>query len=246
MPQVLITGASRGIGLAFAKNYVEQGWDVIACARTRTPALSALVVAYPDAMRFEQLDVSDFAAIDRLAAATVATPIDVLLNNAALTGGALGEFGKTDYAQWEAAFRTNCLAPMKMMEAFESHVAQSEKKVMFCISSRIGANPFFGYSGYFVSKSALNQAVKQASLALRPKGITVAAAHPGWVQTDGTSDMGKAPLTPDMAATLLVKVIEELSIDKTGSFFDPDGTTLPIVTQQTEVKFYSKPLSATR
>ena len=246
MSRVLITGASRGIGLAFAKRYVERGWDVIACSRTESPALTALGAAFPGALRFEQLDISDFAAIERLAASTAGTPIDVLLNNAALTGGALGEFGNTDYAQWEAAFRTNCLAPMKMMEAFESHVGLSEKRVMFCISSRIGANPFYGYSGYFVSKSALNQVVKQVSLALRPKGITVAAAHPGWVQTDGTSDMGKAPLTPDMAAGLLVKVIEELSLDKTGSFFDPDGSTLPIVTQQTEVKFYSKPLTATR
>lgn len=242
---VLVTGASRGIGLAFATRHAQAGWRVHACARTHTPGLAELQARHPDTVLLHALDVTDFSAVDALSAA-LPEPIDLLLNNAALTGGPLGEFGHTDYARWEQAHRANAMAPLKLMEAFAPQVARSARRLMFCVSSRLGANPFFGYLGYFASKSALNQVVKQVSLALLPQGITVVAAHPGWVQTEGTSGMGQAPLTPDDAARLLMAVIDGLDIGQTGRFFEPDGSTLPLVTQQTEVKFYSKPLTALR
>jgi NAD(P)-dependent dehydrogenase (short-subunit alcohol dehydrogenase family) len=244
-PTAFVTGASRGIGLAFATRFAAAGWRVHAASRTLTPALRELAARHPAAVHHHALDLTDFDAVDALAAA-LDEPIDLLLSNAALTGGPLGEFGHTDYARWELAHRANAMAPLKLMEAFAPHVGRSGRKLMLCVSSRLGANPFFGYLGYFASKSALNQVVKQVSIALRPQGITVVAAHPGWVQTEGTAGMGQAPLTPDDAARLLMAVIDGLDITHTGSFLEPDGSTLPLVTQQTEVKFYSKPLTAQR
>jgi len=195
-------------------------------------------------LQMETLDIADFSSIEALAGRLSNQPIDVLINNAALTGGPLGSFGHANYARWNEAFRVNAMAPMKMMECFADAVAASGRKVIFNLSIRIGANPFFGYLEYFSSKSALNMVVKQASIALEPHGVIVVAAHPGWVGTEATASQGQAPLTPDAAAALLTKVIDGLTIQQTGSFLDPDGSTLPLVTQQHEIKFYSKPRTA--
>ncbi|MFO1455061.1 MAG: SDR family oxidoreductase [Steroidobacteraceae bacterium] len=247
MPVALITGANRGLGLAFARAYVARGWQVIASARRPEGAglLLELASQADGRLRVETLDIANFSAIETLAERLSNQPIDVLINNAALTGGPLGSFGHVDYARWGEAFRINAMAPMKMMECFADAVAASGRKVIFNLSSRIGANPFFGYLEYFSSKSALNMVVKQASIALEPRGVIVVAAHPGWVGTEATAAQGKAPLTPEAAAAFLIKIIDELTVAQTGSFFDPDGSTLPLVTQQHEIKFYSKPRTAT-
>lgn len=246
MTTALITGGNRGLGLALVAHCLDRGWQVIACARD--PAAASLVeLEARSAGRLERaaLDIGDFGAIDSLARRLDGRPIDILINNAALTGGPLGEFGRVDYERWAEAFRINAMAPMRMMECFADHVAASGRKVIFNLSSRIGANPFYGYVEYFSSKTALNQVVKQASIALAPRGVIVVAAHPGWVGTEATATQGQAPLTPADAAALLVKVIDGLTLEQTGRFFDPDGSTLPIVTQQHEIKFYSKPRTAT-
>ena len=245
MPTVLITGANRGLGLAFAQGYAARGWRTIAAIRGPIEgALAGLVEAH--GVETVPLDLADFGSIDALGARLDGVAIDYLIGNAALTGGPLGTFGQTDYPRFEACLRINTMAPFRLAEVLAPHVAASDRKVMFFIGSRLGAHPFFGYSGYVISKTGLNQVVKQISLALEPQGVIAAACHPGWVGTEATAEHGLAPLTPTMSAEMLMKIIDRLTIRDTGSFFDPDGSVLPLVTQQTEQRFYGKPKGATR
>jgi NAD(P)-dependent dehydrogenase (short-subunit alcohol dehydrogenase family) len=247
MPTVLITGANRGLGLAFAQAYAMRGWRIIAAIRGPLEGpLADLVAAHPDTMEAVPLDLGDFATIDALGARLHGVAIDFLIGNAALTGGPLGVFGQTDYDRFAQCLKINTMAPFRLAEVLAANVAASDRRVMFFIGSRLGAHPFFGYSGYIVSKTALNQVVKQAAMALAPQGITVATCHPGWVGTEATAEHGLAPLTPAMSAQMLMAIIDDLTIADTGTFFDPDGSTLPLVTQQTEQRFYGKPKGATR
>ena len=105
--------------------------------------------------------MADPAAIRALAAQLAGQPIDVLLLNAAATGGDAGGFGATDYAAWDRCPRVNTQSPMRMAEAFVEHVAASHRRVMFAIRSRVGPAPTFEHVGYRASKSALNQEMFQ-------------------------------------------------------------------------------------
>jgi NAD(P)-dependent dehydrogenase (short-subunit alcohol dehydrogenase family) len=247
MPTVLITGGNRGLGLAFVEAYLSRAWRVIVAIRgDGAGRLRELCAAHPERVEIVPLDLERFETIDALGERLRDVPVDLLISNAALTGGPLGEFGATDYKRFERCLRANAMAPFRLAERLADSVAASERRQMFFVGSRLGAHPFFGYSGYVVSKTALNQVVKQVSMALAPRGVTVVAAHPGWVATDAVAEHGAAPLTPAASVAMLMAVIDSLTFEKTGRFFDPDGTELPLVTQQTEPRFYGKPKGATR
>ena len=128
---VLITGANRGIGFEFARQYAELGWTVIATCRSPATAenLNALAASHEN-VTVEALDVNDHEAIDALAKKYSETAIDVLLNNAGMLGDTGGQnvFGQIDYAVMEQVYRTNTLGPIKMAEAFVEHVAASDQK----------------------------------------------------------------------------------------------------------------------
>ena len=245
MPTVLLTGAARGLGAALAQRFAMAGWRVLATCRNPHDAaeLDQVLAELPTVANVGSivkmaLDVSDFTAIEKLSQALRNEPIDVLLSNAAHTGGASGEFGRTDYAAWDRYHRVNSQAPMKLAESFVEQVAASERRIIFAVSSRVGPKPSFGFVGYRASKSALNQVVLQLSLALSSRGITCACAHPGWVQTRATGHQGA--LSARQSAALLFTVINQLEMSQTGGFFDPDGSRLPIVTQQLMVRDYAK------
>jgi NAD(P)-dependent dehydrogenase (short-subunit alcohol dehydrogenase family) len=225
MPTVLITGANRGLGLEFARQYAADGWRVIACTRvTDAPALRELVAAAPQ-VSANVLDVTDHTAIDRLATELSAMPIDVLLNVAGVMGSK--RFGETDYAEWTHVLTVNVLAPMKMAEAFVQHVASSDQKKIVTLSSRMGSigdNTSGGYYAYRSSKAAANAVMKSMALDLAGRGIIAVPIHPGWVRTD----MGgaSAPLqTPDSAAGMR-KVIAALTLADSGKFLQYEGQEL--------------------
>jgi NAD(P)-dependent dehydrogenase (short-subunit alcohol dehydrogenase family) len=235
---------AAGIGAALAIRFARAGWQVLATCRDPTAAgeLDALCAALEPATRARiaksRLDLGDPASIAGAALALEGTPIDVLLLSGAATGGAAGEFGRTDYEAWDLYHRVNTQAPMRMAEAFVEHVAASRRRVIFAISSRVGPRPGFGYVGYRATKSALNQVIFQLALALAPRGIACAAAHPGYVATRATGQRGA--ITPAQSAEALFRIVDGLDLSQTGRFFDPDGSVLPLVTQQTEAKPYAR------
>lgn len=223
MPSVFITGANRGLGLEFARQYAADGWHVMAACRhpARAASLTALGVEVVG------LDVSDYVAIAAVADTLKGRAFDVLLNNA----GAYGErqaFGAIDPAEWERVLRINAIAPIKIAEAFLPHVLAGGKKVMAFLTSRMGsiADNSSGNSYiYRSSKAALNAAVKSLSVDLQPRGVTAVVLHPGWVKTD----MGGqgAPLEPADSVRGMRQVIDRLRPQESGSFIDYTGTPVP-------------------
>ncbi len=235
MPTVLVTGASRGLGLEFVRQYCADGWSVLACCRLldRAEGLQALAPA-PGRLQVHALDVSDFAAIDVLAARLRGTPIDVLINNAGLFGPKPGaehdsqqEFGQVNYAHWQRLFVVNTQAALKMAEAFIDHVAASEQRKIVALSSGLASigDASGGYYAYRTTKAALNMAMVALANDLRARRVRVGLLCPGWVRTD----MGgpNAPLTAEASVRGLRARIAELDDARSGQFFSHKGTRKP-------------------
>ncbi len=229
LPTVLITGTNRGIGLALARGYVAEGWQVHACCRRPDKAkdLKALRAEAGDRLAVHRLDVTDGLKVANLSRELAEEAIDVLINNAGISGPR-GGFGETDYDRWQPVLAVNSFAPLRLAERFVEQVARSERKLVVNISSKmgsIGANVSGDSIIYRASKAALNQVSKCLSVALAPRGITVILFHPGWVSTDmGGSE---APVTPADSAAGIRAVLEGVTAEDNGGFFNYDGEELP-------------------
>jgi NAD(P)-dependent dehydrogenase (short-subunit alcohol dehydrogenase family) len=221
--QVLITGANRGLGLEFTKQYAADGWNVLACCRAAqsASALQSIANANKNVQIFD-LDVANFAQIDALALQLKDQAIDVLINNAGVYPAS--SFGNVDYNAWAEGFKVNSMAPLKMAEAFVQHVTRSQLKKIATLTSKMGSiddNTSGESYSYRASKTAVNMVMKSLSIDLKPYGISVVTLHPGWVQTD----MGgrNALISAQTSVTGLRNVIEHLSIENTGKFIAFDG-----------------------
>jgi NAD(P)-dependent dehydrogenase (short-subunit alcohol dehydrogenase family) len=192
-PTVFITGANRGLGFEFTKQYTALGWNVIATARKPDQAedLQALAAAN-DNLTIEQLDVTDFVQIDALAEQYKDQPIDVLLNNAGISGSPSPKqlFRKVDYESFDAYMHVNARGPLKMSEAFYNNVKSSQQKRLVTVSSRGGSfadreSMPPGTMLYRASKSALNMLMVDVARSVRKDDITVVLLNPGLVDTQG-------------------------------------------------------------
>ncbi len=239
MPSVLVTGAGRGLGLEFVRQYAAEGWDVVACLRNPSAAaqLQSLVVDFPGRIEVHALDVADFAAIDALAAKLDGRAVDVLLNVAGTMGkGNFAKqgllpfgFGKSDYTEWEQIFRINAFAPMKMAEAFIGHVSRSVQRKIVSLTTvlaSIGQNNLGGMYSYRASKAALNAIMRSMAIDLaRRHGIAATTMHPGWARTDMGGPRGEIDAATSVRG--MRAVIEELTLDRAGRFWMYDGTEIP-------------------
>ena len=141
MPTVLITGANRGLGLEFCRQYAEKAWDVLACCRNPAQAseLNALSQRYGN-IQIEALDVAQFDQIDAVSKKLSCICIDVLINNAGVyEDNRNNGFGQLDYQAWSHSLLINTQGPMKMAEAFFPHVQRGDKKLIVNISSLMGS-----------------------------------------------------------------------------------------------------------
>lgn len=231
MPSLLITGANRGIGLEFTKQYLEADWRVFACCRhpDKADALKELSARHADLSSVHALDLADFKQIEKLAAELASQEIDLLLNNAGIYPDAPNVgFGTINYEAWQRAFYVNTMAPLKMAETFASQIARSQQKKIVSITSKMGSiadNSGGGSYLYRSSKTALNMVVKSLSVDLAPRGIIAAVLHPGWVQTE----MGgpHALITAQQSVTGMHRVIEQLTPAQSGKFYAYDGKEIP-------------------
>jgi NAD(P)-dependent dehydrogenase (short-subunit alcohol dehydrogenase family) len=222
MATVLVTGANRGLGLEFARQYAAEGWAIIACCRE--PAKAKELNKLTGSIEVEALDVGRDAQISGLAKRLKRRAIDLLINNAGVYGPRSG----TDTDAWLDVFRVNSIAPLHLAHAFADNVARSELKRIVSISSAMGSIGENGSAGDYVyrsSKAALNMAMKGLANELRDRGIIVAALSPGWVKTD----MGGrgAPLEPADSIASLRQVIARLKPKDSGKFFSHDGKSVP-------------------
>jgi len=240
---VLITGANAGIGLEFAKQYALRGSAVIAThRREQTPeTLAELRAEYPD-VRVERMDVSVAEEIDALAAKLSGTPIDILINNAAIwiigdrndpADRAAQAFGTLDYGQFELFMRTNVAGPIKVAEAFFEHVKAGEQKKIVNLSSLGGSNSLRAREPdqliwYRATKAALNNVMRSLTTELEDDGITVLLFHPGGVRTERLAALGSSSsLLPEESIGDMIAVIDQLTIADTGKFLFHYGRPAP-------------------
>ncbi len=227
-PTVLITGASRGIGLELARQYAERDWHVIATCRTPSSAedLQAIAAAH-DNVVIEELDVTDFAEIDALAEKLAGEPIDVLLNNAGISGGSENQqFGGYKYEVYDEVHAVNVVGPLKMAEAFIEHVRSSDQKKIINITSTQGsiARNFGGNVFYRSSKSSLNMVMNTLAIELKDQGITVGLVSPGFVRTDFTAGVDlPIMISPEESAASVISVIDDYDFEKSGMFIRHTG-----------------------
>ena len=193
MSLYLITGANRGIGLAFTKQLLNRGDSVIACCRNPKNAteLNELALKQSDnTLDIYPLDVADEEAIMSLPKKLIEKGlfIDVLILNAGIAepSETLGYFSQATISK---ILNINAIAPILLIQAFSNYFkTQNRNAKIICISSDLGSITYasdltFGLS-YGMSKAALNMGVKKVCSALSQRNVSIIALHPGWVQTD--------------------------------------------------------------
>ena len=222
MPLALITGANRGLGLEFTRQYLRDGWRVIGCCRN-PDAAGELATAGAEVMK---LDVARAADVTAASKRLAGTNIDLVVCNAGVTGPRTPVLSPVTQAEFDQVMRTNVLGPMWISAALAEHVRPGGK--IAYLSSRmgsIGAMSNAGSALYRASKAALNAVVKAVALELASRGVTAIALHPGWVKTD----MGGAgaDIDAETSVTGMRAVIEGAGPRVSGHFLDYTGKEIP-------------------
>jgi len=232
---VLITGSARGIGLALVEAYAERGWKVIATCRSAqaADALEALTNRYED-VELRVLDVTDEAAVGRLAKDLQGRAIDVLLNNAGYLGSPDRQSAqRVDYAVFREVTKVNTFAPLALSLAFMEHVARSEEKKIVTLTSGLSSvaktSQFGNLYFYRASKAGLNAAMRALQADVRDRGIICAVIAPGIVDTGLLKESGYRgeSLDPATSARSLVDQIDALEENTAEGFPLYDGSRLP-------------------
>lgn len=227
MRTTLITGANRGLGLGFARHYLESGHRVYATARN------------PDCTEFKQLEQefgSRFSAlpleltressISALAPALAGAELDLVINNAGTsTEQALGEWNASNF---ETAMGVNVIGPS--LVAQELIPLMKKGSVLANLSSGLGScglniNPETGLDAYAASKAALNMVTRRLAAKPETQHITVVAFDPGWVKTRMGGE--EAELTISESIADLTSAIERLELSQSGMFLSRQGEELP-------------------
>ncbi|HMU37936.1 MAG TPA: SDR family oxidoreductase [Pseudomonadota bacterium] len=223
---VLVTGASRGIGLEFVRAFLERGARVIAGARnpTTASALSTLLEQHSEQLQVVQLDVADERSVSDMADTVGSLPINLLLNNAGILH--VETLENMDVQNVLRQFQVNALGALMVTHALLPNLKEGSKVVN--LTSRMGSledNNSGGYYGYRMSKAAMNMVTRSLAVDLKKRGITVVAMHPGMVQTDLTRGYGMMTAAESVAA--MNQVIDQLSLEQTGQFLQYQGTSVP-------------------
>jgi len=224
MPTVLLIGASRGIGIELASQYIADGWRVIATARS-DEGLERLKSMGAQTLR---VDVANPASNSGLAWQLDGEKVDLAIYVAGAMDRASASIPPTRES-FDAVMHTNVMGAMQVIPQIVPMV-QEAQGVIACISSIMGSMQETTSGNallYRVSKAALNMVVR--CIQAEQPNITALAIHPGWVQTD----MGgaAAPLTPEQSASSLRQtlshVLEQRDPKHRGAFLNHDGSTLP-------------------
>ena len=232
MKTILVTGASRGIGLEWTRQCLERGHRLLATCRNpdNAEALSELRESHADLLNIFTLDVEDEGSVTRLFSELdkKSEPIDLLFNNA----GVIDWEGMLNVSaeSVEKIYKVNVVGALLVLRAAIPCLRRSANPVVANISSRLGSIELRGNTqlggaiGYQCSKTALNMLTKQASIDLAPFGITVLSQSPGWVRTDmGGSE---AKFSVEEAVTNMLGHLEDAGPSFNGKFLGEDGVEL--------------------
>ena len=232
---VLITGANRGIGLEFVRQYAERGMTVIATARKPTEATELAALARQNtSIRIEALDVANETSIADLSRRLKSQPIDILIHNA----GMLGELpkqsiGGLDRAEFEQVMAVNAFGALKLSEALKSNVLAGRQKKVFALTSGLGSSELTarrgGFYAYRMSKAALNIGFRALAADWRGDGIMVGLIAPGMVETQLLRQSGfpGRGITVEVSVAGMLKVIDAMTLESNGKAINYDATVIP-------------------
>lgn len=226
---ILITGCSRGIGLALVHEYIERGWRVLATCRTPARANELVDLLQkrkqPEAIA---LDVNDDASINsalqHVQNKCQIKHIDVLFNNAGVLESHGGDISQMTRTELDSMFSTNVSGQVIVAQKFLPLLkAAPNPKVVFMstIMASLAINRGGGKAGYRITKCALNMVTRMFSGDY--PGVTFISMHPGWVQTDMGNSVGPAPLSPASSCRGMADTIEKISSAQNGQFLDYKG-----------------------
>src|SRR5918996_1427519 len=229
MQRILITGANRGLGLEFTRQYLERGARVFAGCRRPAEArqLQTLRAAQPQSLSIVALDVADPSSI-QAAHATVRSQtdgLDVLINSAGIYSSRgseepLERLGELTFEEALTVLRVNAVAPLIVAQQYLDLLrAGHDAKIVSLssgygsVSANTGGFPYY----YSASKAALNMFMRSLAADAKRWGITTILLDPGWVSTD----MGgpHAPMTPKQSVRGMIHVIATLRPQHNARFF---------------------------
>ncbi len=224
---IVITGANRGIGLEFCRQYLAEHNRVTAVVRTSdiSPGLKALKEAYTAQLDILFADVSDQKQVANLRKQLKGETINLLINNAGIYGKRVG-LGELDNELWLKVMAVNAIAPLMVTQTLVDLIPAGGKVLI--ISSKMGSiaeNTSGGSYIYRSAKAAVNASGRSLALDLAGHRIAVALCHPGWVRTDMGGPNGL--IDPDESVTGLRAVAGKLTLASSGQFFNYDGSIIP-------------------
>ncbi|MBZ4331885.1 SDR family oxidoreductase [Corallococcus interemptor] len=225
----VITGASRGIGFEFVQQLLRRGETVDAGVRAPELArrLEPLLLEAGNRLRIHALDVTRADSVQAFAERVCREPVDVLINNAGVSGQWVG-LHELDYEDLARTIEVNALGPLRITSALLPALRHGAGRKVAHVTSRMGSlssNTEGGAYAYRMSKAALNMGVRSMSNDLRREGLACVLLHPGWVQTDmGGQD---APLPAEESVRGMLRVIDSISLEHSGRFFDYEGAEVP-------------------
>lgn len=231
MQRILVTGASRGLGLEFVRQFLQRGERVVAACRKPGQAhdLTRLALAHPGRLTILPVDVTRPASIVELEKETrlVTDSLDLLINNAGMLPS--GErYGAIEAKTLSDAFATNAMGPLLVTQAMTPLLEAGRGARVMNLTSVLGSiarRESFGTPSYSISKAALNMATRLTSFELALRGIIAFVVHPGWVRTD----MGgaRAEVTPEQAVAALIALVDAATPAYAGRFLGSDGEEIP-------------------
>jgi NAD(P)-dependent dehydrogenase (short-subunit alcohol dehydrogenase family) len=236
--RVLVTGAGRGLGLEFTRQFLTRGDTVFATVRdpSRATALEALR-GKGGKLRVFPLDISEPASIEELhgRVAGQTTAIDLLVNNAGISSGSRDfaerrpatQLGFLEGRALMRLFAVNAVGTMLVSQRFLDLLERGEQPRIVSLTSKIGSiadKTSGGNYGYAASKAALNMLMHTLANDVAPAGISVVVVHPGWVKTD----MGgpQAILTVEESVRGIIALADRMGPAESGRFYDVTGAEL--------------------
>jgi NAD(P)-dependent dehydrogenase (short-subunit alcohol dehydrogenase family) len=226
---VFITGSNRGLGLEFTKQLSKKNYAVFGCCRNIQSAtdLMKLTKRFPYIKIF-QGDINNNLDLEAIAEEIGQQPIDILINNAGISGNNNETLESLSEDNFLEVFKTNTIAPLRVIKCLYKNILAGQEKKIVNISSGMGSisqNTSGGFYTYRSSKAALNALIKALAIDLQKEGIKMLLLHPGWVKTDmGTN---QAPLTPEQSIEGMLQVIESYIGNEPAPFLNYKGETIP-------------------
>ena len=219
MATVVVTGANRGIGLEFVKQYLAKGDKVIALCRNTSDELSQ-----SGAKVIDKVDVGSPECLEKILPTLSDLKIDLLINNAGVLANESLEHMSSSTLEYQ--FRVNAMGPVMVTQMLRQQLVKGGKVAL--ITSRMGSvtdNTSGGYYGYRMSKAALNIAGVSLAHDLKEQQVAVALLHPGYVQTEMVNNSGD--ISAAVAVERLMQRIDGLNLNNTGTFWHSNGEILP-------------------